>query len=91
VAASPLADCIGPIPRRKRRMGPLFFAWRRRWCPAHLILFLALLTGCGENFNKDIETVRAAHTITDDSNDELARQIAGARGKVEWIGSRFEK
>lgn len=56
-----------------------------------LIVFLAALAGCGENFDKDIETVRAAITLTDDSNDQLAQDLAGARGKVEWIGSRFEK
>jgi hypothetical protein len=56
-----------------------------------LIVFLAVLAGCGENFDKDIETVRAASTLTDDSNDQLAQELAGARGKVEWIGSRFAK
>ena len=56
-----------------------------------LIVFLAALTGCGENFDKDIETVRGARTLTGDSNDQLAQELAGARGKVEWIGSRFDK
>ena len=56
-----------------------------------LILFLTALAACGENFDRDIETVRAARTFGDDTNDELARQIAGARGKVEWQGSRLEK
>jgi len=56
-----------------------------------LIVFLAALTGCGENFDKDIETVRGARTLTGDSNDQLAQELAGARGKVEWIGSRFGK
>ncbi len=56
-----------------------------------LIAFLTALAGCGENFDKDIETVRAATTLTDDSNDQLAQELAGARGKVEWIGSRFDK
>jgi hypothetical protein len=56
-----------------------------------LIVFLTALVACGENFDKDVEAVRAARTIGDDTNDELAREIAGARGKVEWVGSRFEK
>jgi hypothetical protein len=56
-----------------------------------LILFLGALAACGDGYDKDIETVRAAHTLQADSNDEMARQIAGARGKVEWIGGRFDK
>ena len=75
-------------------MGLLHFERSRRLRFAqHLILiaFLAALAGCGENFDKDIETVRAARTLTDDSNDDLAQELAGARGKVEWIGSRFDK
>jgi len=56
-----------------------------------LIVFLAALAACGENFDQDIEAVRAARTLESDTNDELARELAGARGKVEWIGSRFEK
>lgn len=56
-----------------------------------VIIALAVLAACGENFDKDIETVRAARTFGDDTNDELAREIASARGKVEWSGSRFEK
>jgi hypothetical protein len=55
------------------------------------IALVAGLAACGENFDADIEAVRAARSITDDTNDELAREIAGARGQVEWIGSRFEK
>jgi len=56
-----------------------------------LVVFFAALAGCGENFDQDIEAVRAARTIGDNTNDELARELAGARGKVEWQGSRFDK
>ena len=85
---------MSPILRRVRRMGLLHFERSRslRFVPRlFLITFLATLAGCGENFDKDIETVRAATTLTDGSNDQLAQDLAGARGKVEWIGSRFEK
>ena len=84
---------MSPILRRARRMGLLHFERSRSLRFAqHLVLiaFLAL-AGCGENFDKNIETVRAAATLTDDSNDQLAQELAGARGKVEWIGSRFDK
>jgi hypothetical protein len=85
---------MSPILRRARRMGLLHFERSRSLSFAQrliLIAFLAALAGCGENFDKDIETVRAAATLTDDSNDQLAQELAGARGKVEWIGSRFAK
>jgi hypothetical protein len=85
---------MGPILRRARRMGLLHFKRSRNLSFAPrliLIVFLAALAGCGENFDKDIETVRAATTLTDDSNEQLAQDLAGARGKVEWIGSRFAK
>ena len=75
-------------------MGPLRIAWSsslRSTPRLILILFLAVLAACGENFDKDIETVRGARTLTGDSNDQLAQELAGARGKVEWIGSRFGK
>ena len=56
-----------------------------------VIIAVAALVACGENFDKDIEAVRADRTLETYTNDELAREIAGAHGKVEWNGSRFEK
>jgi hypothetical protein len=51
----------------------------------------APLAACSD-YAKDIEAVRQHRTVVDDqTNDELARQLAGARGKVEWIANRPEK
>ena len=37
-----------------------------------------------------MNAVRQATTLTDATNDELAQQIAGARGKVAWSAGRSE-
>lgn len=57
-----------------------------------ILLFAALtLAACGD-YSEDIDDVRQARTLFDDrTNDELAREIAGARGKVEWSANRPEK
>lgn len=60
------------------------------------ILFVAVagavpLAACSD-YSDDIEAVRQARTVVDDqTNDELARQLAGARGKVDWEAGRPEK
>jgi hypothetical protein len=56
------------------------------------VLFVAApLAGCSD-YTKDIEAVRQDRTVSQDqTNDELARQLAGARGKVAWVADRPEK
>jgi hypothetical protein len=50
-----------------------------------------LLAACSD-YSKDIEAVRQGRTVVDDqTNDELALQLAGARGKVEWVADRPER
>lgn len=49
------------------------------------------VTACSD-YSKDIEAVRQSRTVVEDqTNDDLARQLAGARGKVEWLAERPEK
>ena len=49
------------------------------------------LAACSD-YSKDIEAVRQARTVVEDqTNDDLARQLAGARGKVDWGADRPEK
>ena len=55
------------------------------------VLAIAPLAACSD-YSKDIEAVRQDRTVTkDQTNDDLARQLAGARGKVEWVADRPEK
>jgi hypothetical protein len=59
-----------------------------------LVLFAVAVfsaTACSD-YSKDIDAVRQARTVVEDqTNDDLARQLAGARGKVEWEAGRPEK
>ncbi len=56
-----------------------------------LLLAAVNLAGCSDH-SEDIEAVRQARTVLQDqTNDEAARQIAGARGKVEWVAERPDK
>jgi hypothetical protein len=49
------------------------------------------LAACGD-YSEDIEAVRQDRTVTQDqTNDALALQLAGARGKVEWVADRPDK
>ena len=63
----------------------------------HLLVLLGVLFVAGplvacSDYTKDIEAVRQDHTVNkDQTNDELALQLAGARGKVEWVADRPEK
>jgi len=43
------------------------------------------LSACG-GYDADIETVKQARSLGDQSNEELVKQIAGARGTIEWSG-----
>jgi hypothetical protein len=57
-----------------------------------LVLIATIPLAACSDYSKDIEAVRAARTVVDDqTNDDLARQLAGARGKVEWVADRPEK
>ena len=44
---------------------------------------LVLVAGC-DSYKDDIAAVQAAETAPGKSNAELAKDIAGANGKVEW-------
>jgi len=49
------------------------------------------LAACSD-YSKDIDAVRQDRTVTQDqTNDALAQQLAGARGKVEWVADRPDK
>src|SRR4030095_15617242 len=49
------------------------------------------LSACSD-YTKDVEAVRQDRTVTQDqTNDALALQLAGARGKVEWVADRPDK
>ena len=56
-----------------------------------LLAFLTVgLAACGR-YDSDIATVKAAKSLTDHTNEEVAMQIAGARGKVTWSAGRPDK
>ena len=56
-----------------------------------LVLLLAvLLTACGA-YSRDIEAVKQSNVPTGIVNEELAKQFAGARGKIDWSAERPEK
>jgi hypothetical protein len=56
------------------------------------VLFVAAPLAACSDYTKDIEAVRQDRTVSQDqTNDALAQQLAGARGKVEWVADRLEK
>jgi hypothetical protein len=57
----------------------------RRLCRACLVLVLAgaALAGC-DRYASDIDAVKRARATPDLSNEELVKEIAGARGSIEW-------
>jgi len=55
-----------------------------------LLVLMAGLATCGK-YDSDIATVKAAKSLTDHSNEDVAMQIAGARGKVTWSAGRPDK
>ena len=64
---------------------------RRLFVLLGVLLIAAPLAACSD-YSNDIEAVRQARTVLQDqTNDEAARQIAGARGKVEWVAERPKK
>jgi hypothetical protein len=55
------------------------------------IVLLLAVAACSD-YRQDVDAVRQARTVFGDkTNDDLAREIAGARGKVEWSGGPSEK
>lgn len=58
--------------------------------PAALIVAV-LVSDCGEeDFRRDIDAVRQARTISpDETNDEVARRIAGPQGRIDWTAERI--
>ncbi|MDH3474277.1 MAG: hypothetical protein OEM59_11345 [Rhodospirillales bacterium] len=61
------------------------------WLPRHLVLLICggLLAACAE-FGPDVDKVKAAETMGQ-PNDQLVKDIAGARGTFKWSGRRSEK
>lgn len=53
-------------------------------------LVLLAVAACG-GFASDIEAVKESSAPTGIVNEELMRQLAGARGKVSWSAERPEK
>ncbi len=56
-----------------------------------VVLLLAgiALAGC-DRYAADIEAVKQAKVLPDLTNDELVKEIAGARGSIEWKGGAAE-
>ncbi len=52
-------------------------------------LALALVAGC-DSYKDDIAAVQAAETAPGKSNEELASDIAGENGSVEWSATEAE-
>jgi hypothetical protein len=57
-----------------------------------LIAIAAISVTACSDYSEDVEAVRQSRTVVEDqTNDDLARQLAGARGQVEWLADRPEK
>jgi hypothetical protein len=58
--------------------------------PSRILLFtgLLLLAACG-GYSSDIEAVKKAESLTGQTNDELVREIAGARGTYDWNAKEY--
>jgi hypothetical protein len=57
---------------------------------ALLLVLAVLIAACGA-YSRDIEAVKQSNVPTGIVNEELAKQFAGARGKVDWSAERPEK
>ncbi len=53
------------------------------------LLVAGLLVGC-DRYASDIVAVQQATSLGDSTNEELCKELAGARGHFEWIGGRSE-
>lgn len=59
----------------------------RRAALAVLLALPLALAACGENFDADIQAVKAA-AGPGGTNEQFANQLAGARGQVAWSASK---
>jgi hypothetical protein len=57
---------------------------------ALLLVLAVLIAACGA-YSRDIEAVKQSNVPTGIVNEELAKQFAGARGKIGWSAERPEK
>ena len=57
---------------------------------ALMLVMAALLAACGA-YSRDIEAVKQSNVPTGIVNEDLAKQFAGARGKIDWSAERPEK
>ena len=57
---------------------------------ALVLLLAALLVACGA-YSRDIDAVKQSNVPTGIVNEDLAKQFAGARGKIDWSAERPEK
>ena len=57
---------------------------------ALVLLLSALLVACGA-YSRDIDAVKQSNVPTGIVNEELAKQFAGARGKIDWSAEQPEK
>jgi hypothetical protein len=56
-----------------------------------LVLLLAVLLTASGAYSRDIDAVQQSNVPTGIVNEELAKQFAGARGKIDWSAERPEK
>ncbi len=59
----------------------------RRAALAGMLALPLALAACGENFDADIQAVKAA-AGPGGTNEQFANQLAGARGQVAWSASK---
>ena len=59
----------------------------RRAALAGMLALPFVLGACGENFDADIQAVKAA-AGPGGTNEQFANQLAGARGQVAWSASK---
>jgi hypothetical protein len=57
---------------------------------ALVLTLAAILAACGA-YSRDIDAVQQSNVPTGIVNEELAKQFAGARGKIDWSAERPEK
>ena len=53
------------------------------------LLVAGFLAGC-DRYASDIVAVKQATSLGDGTNEELCKELAGARGHFEWLGGRSE-
>jgi hypothetical protein len=51
------------------------------------LLAAALLAGC-DRYAEDVTKVKQAASLGDSSNEELCKELAGARGHFEWLAGK---